>query len=103
MITGESRPVRRGDGDPVVAGTVATDSGLRVEITAVGEDTALAGIQRLVADAQNSSSRAQRIADRAAALAVLVRARRRGASPPIVWTAARAARTRRSSAPSPCW
>ncbi len=67
MITGESRSVRRGEGDPVVAGTVATDSGLRVEITAVGEDTALAGIRRLVRDAQSSSSRAQRIADRAAA------------------------------------
>ena len=66
MITGESRPVRRGDGDPVVAGTVATDSGLRVRITAVGEDTALAGIRRLVTEAQNSSSRAQRLADRAA-------------------------------------
>jgi Cu2+-exporting ATPase len=66
MITGESRPVRRSDGDPVVAGTVATDSGVRVEITAVGENTALAGIQRLVTEAQNSSSRAQRLADRAA-------------------------------------
>jgi Cu2+-exporting ATPase len=66
MITGESRPVRRGSGDLVVAGTVATDSGLRVQITAVGEDTALAGIQRLVVEAQNSSSRAQRLADRAA-------------------------------------
>ena len=68
MITGESRTVRRADGDQVVAGTVATDSGLRVEITAIGEDTALAGIQRLVTEAQNSTSRAQRIADRAAAL-----------------------------------
>jgi Cu2+-exporting ATPase len=66
MITGESKPVRRGDGDPVVAGTVATDSGVRVEITAVGENTALAGIQRLVTEAQNSTSRAQRLADRAA-------------------------------------
>lgn len=66
MITGESKTVRRGDGDPVVAGTVATDSGLRVQITAVGDDTALAGIQRLVTEAQNSSSRAQRLADRAA-------------------------------------
>nr|WP_246383720.1 heavy metal translocating P-type ATPase [Microbacterium proteolyticum] len=66
MITGESRPVRRGDGDQVVAGTVATDSGVRVEITAVGQDTALAGIQKLVSEAQNSSSRAQRLADRAA-------------------------------------
>src|SRR4051812_45266510 len=66
MVTGESRPVRRGVGDSVVAGTVATDSGLRVKVTAVGDDTALAGIQRLVSEAQNSSSRAQRLADRAA-------------------------------------
>ncbi|NII95533.1 Cu2+-exporting ATPase [Microbacterium halimionae] len=66
MITGESRPVRRADGDALVAGTVATDSGLRVEITAIGDDTALAGIQKLVADAQGSSSRAQRLADCAA-------------------------------------
>ncbi len=67
MITGESRTVHRGEGDHVVAGTVATDSGLRVEVTAVGDDTALAGIGRLVAEAQSSSSRAQRIADTAAA------------------------------------
>jgi Cu2+-exporting ATPase len=67
MITGESRPVARAVGDPVVAGTVATDSALRIEITAVGENTALAGIQRLVAEAQASSSRAQALADRAAA------------------------------------
>ncbi len=66
MVTGESRPVRRGADDQVVAGTVATDSGLRVQVTAVGDDTALAGIQRLVSDAQASSSRAQRIADTAA-------------------------------------
>ncbi|MFH5240946.1 heavy metal translocating P-type ATPase [Antrihabitans spumae] len=66
MITGESRTVRRGDGDQVVAGTVATDSGIRVQVTAVGQDTTLAGIGRLVADAQNSTSRAQRIADTAA-------------------------------------
>lgn len=66
MVTGESRPVTRGIGESVTAGTVATDSGLRVKITATGEDTALAGIQRLVTEAQNSSSRAQRLADRAA-------------------------------------
>ncbi|WP_199765260.1 heavy metal translocating P-type ATPase [Nesterenkonia massiliensis] len=66
MVTGESKPVRREEGDHVVAGTVATDSGIRVRITATGDDTALAGIQRLVADAQASSSRAQRIADTAA-------------------------------------
>ncbi|MGW5316990.1 heavy metal translocating P-type ATPase [Nocardia thailandica] len=66
MITGESRPVRRGPGDTVVAGTVTTDTALRVRVTAVGADTALAGIQRLVAEAQNSTSRAQVLADRAA-------------------------------------
>ena len=68
MITGESRPVAKGPGDRVVAGTVATDSAIRVRVEAVGENTALAGIQRLVADAQSSRSRAQAIADRFAAL-----------------------------------
>ncbi len=67
MVTGESRTVRRSAGDDVVAGTVATDSGLRIRVTAVGDDTALAGIQRLVGEAMNSSSRAQRLADRARA------------------------------------
>ena len=67
MVTGESRPVTRSTGESVVAGTVATDSSLRIEVTATGDDTALAGIQRLVTEAQNSSSRAQRIADTAAA------------------------------------
>ncbi len=66
MVTGESRTVSRVVGDKVTAGTVATDSGLRIEVTATGDDTALAGIRRLVADAQNSSSRAQRLADTAA-------------------------------------
>ncbi|MHA7176923.1 copper-translocating P-type ATPase [Arthrobacter sp. Sr24] len=67
MITGESKTVPRTIGDPVVAGTVATDNSLRVKVTAVGDDTALAGIQRLVAEAQSSTSRAQALADRAAA------------------------------------
>nr|WP_261777059.1 heavy metal translocating P-type ATPase [Rhodococcus kroppenstedtii] len=67
MITGESRTVRRGDGDTVVAGTVATDSGMRIRVSAIGEDTTLAGVRRLVSDAQNSTSRAQRVADIAAA------------------------------------
>ncbi|GAA2974877.1 Cu2+-exporting ATPase [Microbacterium terrae] len=66
MITGESRSVSRGVGETVVAGTVATDSALRVEVTATGDDTALAGIRRLVEQAQTSTSRAQRLADRAA-------------------------------------
>ena len=68
MITGESRPVAKAVGDRVIAGTVSTDSALRVEVTAVGDDTALAGIGRLVAEAQASKSRTQVLADRAAAL-----------------------------------
>jgi Cu2+-exporting ATPase len=68
MITGESRPVPKGSGDRVVAGTVVTDSALRVRVDAVGEQTALAGIGRLVEQAQTSRSRAQALADRAAAL-----------------------------------
>jgi len=68
MVTGESRPVSRSTGDRVVAATVATDSAIRVRVEAVGEDTALAGIQRLVAQAQESTSGAQALADRAAAL-----------------------------------
>ncbi|MGO2068139.1 MULTISPECIES: copper-translocating P-type ATPase [Glutamicibacter] len=67
MITGESKTVPRGPGDSVVAGTVATDSSLRIKVAAVGSDTALAGIQRLVSEAQASSSKAQALADRAAA------------------------------------
>jgi len=66
MITGESQPVARAEGDRVVAGTVATDNSIRVKVTAIGEDTALAGITKLVEAAQNSSSPAQRIADTAA-------------------------------------
>jgi Cu2+-exporting ATPase len=68
MITGESKPVAKAAGDRVVAGTVSTDSAIRVRVDAIGEDTTLAGIQRLVAEAQESRSRAQVLADRAAAL-----------------------------------
>ena len=68
MITGESRPVAKGAGDRVVAGTVSTDSSVRVRVEAIGDDTASAGIQRLVADAQASHGRAQALADRFAAL-----------------------------------
>ena len=68
MVTGESKPVAKEEGDRVVAGTVATDNSVRVRVEAVGDDTTLAGIQRLVAQAQLSRSRAQVLADRAAAL-----------------------------------
>jgi Cu2+-exporting ATPase len=74
MVTGESRPVPKEPGDRVVAGTVVTDSALRVRVEAVGADTTLAGIQRLVAEAQASRSRAQDLADRFAALLFYVAA-----------------------------
>jgi Cu2+-exporting ATPase len=68
MITGESKPVAKQPGDKVVAGTVAAGGSLRVRVDAVGDQTALSGIMRLVAEAQASGSRAQALADRAAAL-----------------------------------
>jgi P-type Cu2+ transporter len=72
MLTGESRPVPKAPGDRVTAGTVVTDSSLRIRVDAVGPNTALAGIQRLVAEAQSSQSRAQALADRAAAFLFFV-------------------------------
>jgi P-type Cu2+ transporter len=67
MVTGESKLVAKETGDGVVAGTVVAGSSMRVRVEAVGEETTLAGIQRLVAEAQQSSSRAQVLADRFAA------------------------------------
>jgi len=72
MITGESRPVRKDVGSRVIAGTVNGSGSLRVEVTGTGEKTALAGIMRLVAQAQSSRSRAQALADRAAFLLTIV-------------------------------
>jgi Cu2+-exporting ATPase len=68
LITGESRPVAKATGEPVIAGTVAAGGALRVRVTAAGDATALSGIMRLVATAQASASRAQALADRAAAV-----------------------------------
>ena len=72
MITGESRPVDKRAGDRVIAGTVNGHGSLRIEVTHTGESTALAGIMRLVADAQQSRSRAQALADRAARMLTFV-------------------------------
>jgi Cu2+-exporting ATPase len=66
MITGESRPVQKKPDDKVIAGTVNGAGSLRVKVTGTGERTALAGIMRLVAQAQSSRSKAQALADRAA-------------------------------------
>jgi Cu2+-exporting ATPase len=72
MITGESRPVEKAVGAKVIAGTVNGDGSLKIKVTAIGESTALAGIMRLVAEAQASRSRAQVLADRAASLLTVV-------------------------------
>ena len=66
LITGESRPVRKRKGDQVIAGTINGEGSLRVDVAGTGEDTKLSKIMRLVAKAQQSKSRAQHLADRAA-------------------------------------
>jgi Cu2+-exporting ATPase len=66
MITGESKPVGKGPGSRVIAGTINGDGSLRVRVTATGDQTALAGIMRLVEQAQQSKSRTQILADKAA-------------------------------------
>jgi Cu2+-exporting ATPase len=86
MITGESRPIPRQSGDQVVAGTIAAGGSLQVRVTAVGEQTALSGIMRLVAEAQASQSHAQVLADRAAALLFFV-ALGAGVITLVIWTA----------------
>jgi Cu2+-exporting ATPase len=68
MISGESRAVTRQPGDTVIAGTVAAGGSLRIKVGATGDQTALSGIMRMVAQAQASASRAQVLADRAAAI-----------------------------------
>lgn len=65
-ITGESKPVSKGVNDGVIAGTINQDGSLSVKVTKLGEDTALAGIMRLVAEAQASKSNVQALADKAA-------------------------------------
>ena len=66
MLTGESRPVKKQPGDRVIAGTINGDGSLRVRVTATGSDTALAGIMRLVQEAQQGKTRTQVLADKAA-------------------------------------
>jgi Cu2+-exporting ATPase len=68
MITGESKPLPKTAGSKVIAGTVVSGGSLRINISAIGDQTALSGIMRLVAAAQASGSRTQALADRAAAI-----------------------------------
>src|SRR5437667_9270020 len=84
MITGESKTISKVAGAKVVAGTVASGGSLRVRITAIGDQTALSGIMRLVATAQASGSRTQALADRAAAI-LFSGARGFGASTFVFW------------------
>ena len=72
MITGESRPVKKYEGDEVIAATINGEGSLRIEVTGTGDKTKLSGIMRLVADAQQAKSRAQHLADRAAQLLTVV-------------------------------
>jgi P-type Cu2+ transporter len=71
-ITGESQPVSRSVGDEVVAGTLNQDGAITIRVSKLGEDTALAGIMRLVAEAQNSKSNVQILADKAAFVLTIV-------------------------------
>jgi P-type Cu2+ transporter len=87
MITGESRPVEKHAGDRVIAGTVNQAGSLRVAVTGTGERTTLAGIMRLVEQAQSSRSRAQALADRAAFWLTMI-ALGAGAATLAVWLAA---------------
>ena len=90
MITGESQPVEKSEGRTVIAGTINTAGSLRVEVTGTGDRTALAGIMRLVEEAQTSRSRAQALADRAAFILTLV-AIGSGIATLIVWLVLRRA------------
>ncbi|MBI4088232.1 heavy metal translocating P-type ATPase [Candidatus Kaiserbacteria bacterium] len=66
MVTGESKPVSKKQGDAVIAGTINGDGALKIKVSNIGEKTFLAGVMRLVAEAQASKSRLQILSDRAA-------------------------------------
>ncbi len=102
MITGESKPVGHEPGDRVVAGTVATDGAVRVRVEAVGDDTTLAGIQRLV-DGGAGVAVAGAGARRPRRRDPVLRRGRRGRAHVRGLERHRGRRARPSSAPSPCW
>ena len=87
MITGESKPVSKDPGDEVIGGTINGDGSLRVRVGATGEETTLAGIMRLVEEAQQSKSRTQVLADRAAGWLFYVAVAAAGMTA-IAWTIA---------------
>ena len=86
LITGESRPVKKGVGETVIAGTINSGSGaVRARVTATGDDTALSGIMKLVAEAEASKSPTQLLADRAASVLFYV-AVAAAALTGVIWT-----------------
>ena len=72
VVTGESRPVSKKKGDMVIAGTTNGDGSLKITVTKIGEETFLAGVMRLVAEAQSSKSRLQMLSDKAAYYLTLI-------------------------------
>lgn len=66
LATGESKPVSKKPGDAVVAGTINSEGALRVKVTKIGDDTFLAGVMRLIQEAQMSKSKLQLLSDKAA-------------------------------------
>lgn len=66
ILTGESKPVLKSLGSEVIAGSINGEGSLKVEISIIGEKTFLAGVMRLVAEAQSSKSRLQMLSDKAA-------------------------------------
>lgn len=87
MITGESQPVKKETGDDAIGGTVNKEGSLRIEITATGEETALSGIMKLVEEAQESKSKTQLLADKAAGWLFYI-ALGSGAVTAVAWTIA---------------
>lgn len=89
IITGESKPVSKSMGDRVIAGSINSDGSLTIEVTRIGERTFLAGVMRLVADAEASKSHLQMLSDRAAFHLTLI-AIGAGAATFVAWLLAQA-------------
>ncbi|MGM0502821.1 MAG: heavy metal translocating P-type ATPase, partial [Bacillota bacterium] len=66
MLTGESEPVKKEEGEQVIGGSINGDSSVKVEITGAGEDSYLSKVINLVEESQKSKSKTQNLADRAA-------------------------------------
>lgn len=72
LVSGESRPVKRGEGSLVVAGAICLDGSLTVRLTRVGESSTIGQIQKLITQAGKTKPYSQKLADRASAILTLV-------------------------------